>query len=192
MEHLSEAYWTNRYEEEKTGWDIGQASLPLTTYIDQMTDKNGPILIPGAGNAYEAEYLYENGFTDITICDLSIEPLKKFKGHKIIKWIHGNFFEIEEKNQFTTIIEQTFFCALHPSLRVQYVKKMMQLLAPKGKLVGLLFASEFEKEGPPYGGEINEYKILFGQFIKILVMDFAYNSIPPRKGNEIFIMLEKK
>jgi methyl halide transferase len=191
MEHLSEDYWTNRYVEEKTGWDIGQASTPLVAYIDQMKDKNAPILIPGAGNAYEAVYLYESGFTDITICDLSLEPLKKFHGHAVIKCIHGDFFELEESNKFATIFEQTFFCAIHPALRMQYLEKMTRLLSPKGKLVGLLFASDFEKEGPPFGGDINEYKILFGKSMKILVMDFAYNSILPRKDNEIFIILEK-
>ena len=50
-------YWINRYKEERTGWDIGYPSTPLKEYIDQLQDKNLRILIPGAGNGYEAEYL---------------------------------------------------------------------------------------------------------------------------------------
>jgi methyl halide transferase len=191
MNHLNEDYWTNRYTENKIGWDIGAASAPLAAYIDQMVDKEVAILIPGAGNAYEAIYLYEQGFTDITICDLSMAPLKRFEGHEVIKCVHGNFFDLEEKNQFKIIFEQTFFCALHPSLRHDYVEKMKKLLANGGKLVGLLFASTFETEGPPYGGEINEYRTLFGNTMNIVTMDTAYNSILPRKGNEIFIILQK-
>ncbi len=192
MDHLSEDYWTNRYLESKTEWDIGSASTPLVSYIDQLTDKNGSILIPGAGNAHEALYLYENGFTDITICDLSREPLKQFEGHNVIKCIHGNFFDLDEKKQYNYIFEQTFFCALHPSFRRKYVDKMTKLLKENGKLTGLLFATQFLKEGPPYGGDIDEYKILFGEKMNIVVMDIAFNSILPRKGNEIFIVLQKK
>ena len=55
-------YWDSRYETHETGWDIGEPSTPLKTYIDQLRDKSISVLIPGAGNAYEAAYLYENGF----------------------------------------------------------------------------------------------------------------------------------
>lgn len=192
MDQLGEEYWTNRYNENQTGWDIGYASTPLVEYIDQLKDKNIKILIPGAGNAYEALYLYEKGFKDITVCDLSAEPLKKFENHQVIKSIHGNFFDLEEKNQYDLILEQTFFCALDPNLRPAYVKKMVRLLSVNGKLVGLLFASQFAKQGPPFGGDISEYQILFGEHMQILVMDFARNSIIPRKGNELFIILQKK
>jgi len=53
-------YWTNRYNSDKTGWDLGEPSQPLTQYIDQIKNKEIKILIPGAGNAYEAEYLFVN------------------------------------------------------------------------------------------------------------------------------------
>ena len=42
-------YWTQRYKDDLTGWDIGAVSTPLKTYFDQLTDKNMRILIPGAG-----------------------------------------------------------------------------------------------------------------------------------------------
>lgn len=42
------------------------------------------------------------------------------------------------------LMEQTFFCAINPSLRKDYVAKMHELLAPNGKLVGVLFDKEFE------------------------------------------------
>ena len=46
-----QSYWTKRYQEESTGWDIGYPSTPLKEYIDQLEDKSISILIPGAGNA---------------------------------------------------------------------------------------------------------------------------------------------
>ena len=38
---------------------------------------------------------------------------------------------------------------------------MHQLLIPKGKLVGLLFAEKFENDHPPFGGTKEEYKKRF-------------------------------
>ena len=66
MENLEE-YWSKRYEEGQTGWDIGYPSTPIKTYIDQIKDKNLRILIPGAGNAYEAEYIFKEGFKNVFV-----------------------------------------------------------------------------------------------------------------------------
>ncbi len=105
----------------ETGWDLGAVSPPIKAYIDQLNDKNISILIPGAGNAYEAAYLFEQGFKNITVLDLAIKPLKNLKErvpdfpeHQLL---HQNFFD--HKGQYDLIIEQTFFCALDPSLRVK-------------------------------------------------------------------------
>ena len=65
-----EQYWSSRYAEERTGWDIGHPSTPLKEYIDQLQNKNLKILIPGAGNAYEAEYLFEQGFKNVYVLDI--------------------------------------------------------------------------------------------------------------------------
>ena len=69
---------------------------------------------------------------------------------------------------------------------------MGQLLRGKGKLVGLLFAQEFNRPGPPFGGTVNEYRALFSPHFDILQMDIAPDSIKPRLGNEIFILLQKR
>ena len=58
MNSSEEKYWADRYKEGRTGWDIGSPSTPLKTYLDGIKDKSAKILIPGAGNAYEACLLY--------------------------------------------------------------------------------------------------------------------------------------
>ena len=72
--------------------------------------------------------------------------------------ILGAFFE--HKGNYDLIIEQTFFCALPPTMRQKYVWKMHQLLRDSGKIVGLLFNKIFES-GPPFGGSKAEYVSLF-------------------------------
>jgi 2-keto-3-deoxy-6-phosphogluconate aldolase len=70
-EILDEQYWNNRYINNETGWDLRQVSPPLKAYFDQLENKNSSILIPGCGNAYEAIYLAEQGFTNITVIDIA-------------------------------------------------------------------------------------------------------------------------
>jgi len=59
---LTAEFWDERWKSGQIGWDIGYASPPLVTYMDQYVNKNAAILIPGCGNAYEAEYLSQKGF----------------------------------------------------------------------------------------------------------------------------------
>jgi methyl halide transferase len=186
MTQLNAGYWNNRYEEHSTGWDLGEISPPLKEFIDQLSDTSLRILIPGCGNAYEASYLLQKGFTDITLIDISTvltEALrKKFPAEK-------NEFILD--NSFDLILEQTFFCALHPSLREKYAQQMHSLLTNEGRLAGVLFNRAFEG-GPPFGGHEEEYRTLFEKYFTIDVMEPCYNSIAPRAGAELFISLSKK
>ncbi len=189
-----ETFWNHKYLSGETGWDIGYVSTPLKEYIDQLSDKNIKILIPGGGNSYEAEYLVKNGFTNVFVVDISSIPLKNlaervppFPNENLL---HSDFFELEET--FDLILEQTFFCALEPSLREDYVNKMHELLKPEGKLIGLLFNIPLNNDKPPFGGNKEEYHSLFESKFKIEKMETAYNSIPQREGNELFFKIRKK
>jgi SAM-dependent methyltransferase len=189
---LDKTYWDNQYLANTLGWDLGQVSPPIKEYIDSIPNKNAKILIPGCGNSYEAEYLLKNNFTDITVIDISptlVAALKqKFAENKNIKIVLGDFFE--HKNQYDIIIEQTFFCALHPNDREKYVFKMHELLRKNGKLIGLLFNREFEKS-PPFGGSLKEYEMLFANSFILNSISPAINSVTPRTNSELFIDFTK-
>ncbi len=183
-----ETFWNHKYLRGETGWDIGYISTPLKEYIDQLANKNLKILIPGGGNSYEAEYLFKNGFKNVYVVDISCIPLnnlaQRIPSFPKENLLHLDFFELEAT--YDLILEQTFFCALEPSLREEYVSKMHQLLKPGGKLVGLLFNIPLNTDKPPFGGDKEEYLSLFNEKFKIETMEVAYNSIEPRSGNELF------
>jgi methyl halide transferase len=193
MNTLNAEYWNKRHDAGDTPWNIKMPSPPITSYIDQLKDKNIRILIPGAGHAHEAEYLIEHGFENITICDISevaIEKMKlQMKKSVMINYVNIDFFVLD--GTFDLIIEQTFFCAIDPILRSKYVDKMSTLLKPDGKLVGVLFGIEFPHSGPPFGGHVSEYKSLFSVKLHIETMEICYNSIPQRMGNELFFICKK-
>jgi SAM-dependent methyltransferase len=191
---LGQNYWNEQYIANTTGWDLGQVSPPLKAYIDQLTNKDLKILIPGCGNSYEAEYLLKMGFTNVNLIDIApelVERLKsKFKSDPHINIILGDFFSHE--GEYDLILEQTFFCALDPALRKRYVGQMKKLLKKDGKLAGLLFVKEFEKVGPPFGGSEQEYELLFKNDFELKVFDSCYNSFEKRAGSELFVLLVKK
>jgi methyl halide transferase len=199
LDAITELYWTNRYKDQNTGWDIGYPSTPLKEYIDQLEDKSIRILIPGAGNAYEAEYLIELGFKNVYVMDISKLPLDNFMERNPNfpqeQLIEANFFE--HQGNYDLIIEQTFFCSFEPTKtnRQNYAKQMHQLLNPKGKLVGVWFdipLVEGNMDKRPFGGSKDEYWEYLNPFFETIVFENCYNSIKPRENQELFGIFIKK
>lgn len=191
---MSKDFWTQKYIDKTTGWDLGEISRPLKEYVDQLKDNSIEILIPGAGNCHEGEYLWKQGFNKVNILDISELPLLAIKnrvdGFPEGQLICTDFFELE--GQYDLILEQTFFCAINPTQRAAYAKKMSELLKPNGRLVGVMFNFPLTEEGPPFGGSIKEYEKYFKPYFDISKMETCLNSIEPRQGRELFVMLSKK
>lgn len=194
MSEIDLNYWENRYQEENTGWDIGYPAPPLQHYFDQLTDKSISIVIPGCGRAYEAEYLFNNGFRNVHLIDGAPSPLAAFKA-RVPEFpddqLHCEDF-FEHDGRYDLMMEQTFFCAIEPHLREDYVQKALALLKPGGKLMGLLFNEKFSPDGPPWGGHKEEYLPYFEPYFDLRHFEIAHNSIEPRQGRELFILLVKK
>ncbi len=192
-------YWDTRWQNAETKWDLRQPSPPLMAYADQIpADRRDlAVLIPGCGNGYEALYLLENGFTNLTMLDIAPTAIAALRerldvgfpawSERLQLWC-GDFFK--HQHQYELILEQTFFCALPPDLRPAYVLKMNELLHPGGKLTGVWFNRPFEG-GPPFGGDEEEYRALFAPHFRIKNLSACYNSIPPRAGSELFGIFEK-
>ncbi len=189
---LDQQFWDEQYQANQTGWDLGKASPPLVNLIDSLTNKALRILIPGAGNAYEAAYLLHKGFTNVTIVDIAPTVVEKlqalYAGNSNIKIVLDDFFN--HNGKYDLIIEQTFFCALPPTMRQKYVWKMHQLLNESGVLSGLLFNRTFEVS-PPFGGNQIEYEQLFNVAFNFNDLKVADNSVAPRAGFELFFNFSK-
>ncbi len=194
MEKIDKNFWEKRWNTKEIGWDVGAITTPLKTYFDQIQNKNLRILIPGCGNAYEAEYLWESGFSNVFVLDITQQALDSFskrvpqfpQSHLIC----ADFFN--HNKTYDLIVEQTFFCALNPHLRSSYAPKVSDMLNPNGKLVGLLFNIPLNESHPPFGGSKKEYEKYFEPYFNFVHFTPAYNSIKPRENNELFILFSKK
>ncbi len=190
---LDADYWNDRYKAGQTGWDMHQASPPLTDYIDTLSDKKLRILIPGCGNAHEADYLLKKGFKNVTLIDISEVVTKRIAEKYIdqpINIVCADFFK--HTGTYNLILEQTFFCTLSPMMRENYIDKCSELLVPGGKIAGVLFNKPLGIPGPPFISGDEEYKKIFGSRFTINRFEDCKNSIPPRLGKEVFFEVEKK
>ena len=191
--NLDSDYWNNRYIQNNTGWDIGYANPIHIDYVLDNIDKTARILIPGAGTGYELSKLWNCGYTNVFAIDLSPKAKELFLSQNPKfpenQYLVGDFFELNQK--FDLILEQTFFCAIEPQLRSQYANKAHTILNTNGKLFGVLFSIQFQG-GPPFGGNIAEYKMLFHSKFSILKLEKSYQSISPRQDKELIIELMKK
>ena len=154
------------------------------------------ILIPGAGRGFEVGYAYEIGFKNVYYLDFSNSASQKFKkqfpNFPKSQIITDNFFNLSNyNNYFDTIIEQTFFCAISPNKRVQYINKNFELLKKNGKIIGLLFNINLNEKSPPFGGTKESYELLFKGKFNILKIETCYNSVSPRANNELWVSMEK-
>lgn len=197
MQNLNAEYWNNRYLQGQTGWDMGHSSPALIEYASQVLNKNIKVLIPGCGNAHEAEDLIKTGFTNITILDYApaaVSNISNRYAHLIndglLQVICKDFFDFYD--EYDLILEQTFFCAINPALRPEYAKQMYNLLKPGGTLAGLFFNFELTDDGPPFGGSLSEYEGYFSPYFDIKTFEPARNSIVPRTGRELFAILKRK
>lgn len=193
---LTYQYWEERYKDNLTGWDVGYPTPALIEYVINKIDKKSKILIPGSGYGHEATFLFRHGYWNVFVCEFSDFAIREFKNkcpefpdEKIFK---KDFFLLNKSDYFDVILEQTFFCAIHPELRKKYFDQCHRLLCKDGKLAGVLFNTVFENTGPPFGGTEGEYrKMLDLKKWKILKWEACRNSIEPRKGREWWMELQK-
>ena len=108
--------------------------------------------------------------------------------------LQENFFE--HNNQYDLIFEQTFFCSFVPTTknRSTYAQQMANLLKPGGKLVGLWFNIPLTDDmvKRPFGGSKELYLNYLNPHFSTTTFSSSYNSIPPRKDNELFGIFLKK
>jgi methyl halide transferase len=190
---LNATYWDTRHLRGETGWDIKMVSPPLKSYFDAPIQELGHVLIPGCGQAYEAEYLLQIGCSHVAVLDFAPSLVKELSTRlegTSVQVICDDVFK--HTGRYDTIAEQTLFCAIDPSQRIRYINQIADLLQPNGIWFGVLFDREFEKEGPPFGGSVNEYESLLSIRFELLTMEKCTCSIPQRMGTEVFFIARKK
>ena len=144
-------FWDKRFGEGTTPWNAGGVPQALTAYVAHAEGKPRT-LIPGCGHAWEAAWLAAQGW-DVTALDFSAAAIDA-AGQLLGDWpgqlVCDDFFSFAPPAAYELIYERAFLCALPRKLWENYGRRMHDLLAPGGRLVGFFFLRE-EPKGPPFG-----------------------------------------
>jgi len=194
----SPKFWEDIYLEDDAGWDLGGPTPIFESMDSDMV--NGNICILGCGRGYDAVQFAKRGL-DVTAVDFApsaIHSLKELVHEAQVKIniIQTDIFSLapEHMNAYDCIIEQTCFCAIHPSRRGKYEQLAKSILKSNGRLIGLWFPLDktLEEGGPPWGTSIEEVKSIFDEGWIIENEEFPDLSIEPRKGREKLIIFRKQ
>ncbi|MCF6208829.1 MAG: TPMT family class I SAM-dependent methyltransferase [Ghiorsea sp.] len=157
--------WELLYQEQDTGWDRGEVSPALHTWLDNNAlDGAKTVLIPGCGRGYEVVELAKRGF-DVTALDLAPSAIAHLD--EVLKEADVcattacvNIFEYHKPENFDVVYEQTCLCAIEPSEREKYAQAVYSWLKPQGKLL-LNLMQTGDAGGPPFHCDLMHAKQLF-------------------------------
>ena len=188
--------WQRHYEENDLGWDLGQVAPPFVKLWQEEKLLLGKVLVPGCGRGHEVVFLAENGF-DVTAIDFSsgaVTYLKNALKKRNLEGriLHQDFFSLDESHEgvYDLVLEQTFFCAISPKQRRDYVLNVSRILKPGGILVGLFYHTD-EQGGPPYNTTREDIEMHFSKKFEIQELDKTSLSAEQRKDKEWLGILKK-
>jgi methyl halide transferase len=209
--------WDRAYQESTTPWDLGGPTPEFLRLLEEekifggkpgfaTSGSDAPkVLIPGCGRGYDVLAFAECGFQVVGL-DFSAEAIQDARkiqaereaklGRSLrVEWGEGDFFHwsmgLENQSRFDFLVEYTFFCAIAPARRADYVKAAHRVLKPSGTLVGLFFPFEKRDGGPPFALDLENVKADFSNLFSGEWREPGA-SIKPRLGREKLGILHPK
>lgn len=166
--------WEELYQIGDTHWDKGEASPGLVDWLERKKgDFHGSVLVPGCGFGHDVRALAKAGF-DVLGMDVAPSAVTGATEHPQnanlqIRFQEGDFFsKPSDAGEFNLVFEHTFFCAIDPSQREQYVQCLLQWLKPGGYFLAIHYLLPKDEEGPPFGTDVKEVKERFSPYLELL------------------------
>lgn len=185
--------WNGRYEEGKTGWDLGGAPPVLLRTIPRFTtrpgadDRTAPlrVLVPGCGRGHDAVAWARAGAvtTGIDFAPLAIEAARAVaeSAGVAVNYVQADVFSLPPTlhGAFDLVWEQTCFCAIPREMRRAYAASMTTALAPGGVLLGL-FWNHGREGGPPFDVALEHVREAFDGLMVVDEVSEVHDSVEAR------------
>ncbi len=202
------SFWSQSYS-EGSGWELGQAHPKLKEALQgdlkKIIEKNGVsnFLVPGAGRGQDALLLAQYG--KVVALDFAKEAKADFvQMHKGSEYFSSIDYKLNDVFEYLkglsdgsvdAVFEHTFFCAIEPIRRKEYVEQVLRVLKPNGGLwFGVFFLLEHGM-GPPFAltqWELREYiSNTFETKLDILEWERIKNSPQGRAHKELWAVFRK-
>lgn len=159
-------HWNKVYETKKpteVSWYEPMPEVSLTYITDCKLEKDAAIIDIGGGDSFLAEFLLAQGFTDITVVDISekaIERAKERLGEKAdeVNWIVADVSKFQPERQYDLWHDRAVFHFLTEESQIEnYLLNAKEAVKPGGFVV----MGTFSENGPTKcsGLEIKQYSI---------------------------------
>lgn len=192
--------WDKCWEERATPWDLGQVT-PIVSHLVQQQGLLpwGRVLVPGCGAAYDVLALASPNRYVIGV-DISEKAVKRAQelassapNAKYCEFVKTDFFTWAPAEPFDLIFDYTFFCAIEPSMRSAWGKRVAELLKHNGELITLMFPIGDHEGGPPYAVSIPRYEeVLHPLGFEAISIENNELAVGRRKGREMLGRWKRK
>lgn len=160
-EHWDNIYRTKRLTEVSWYEPVPETSL---TFIKSMNlDKNARIIDVGGGDSFLADFLLMEGYTNISVLDISEEALGRIQsrlGDRAgeINWIVADASEFEPDETYDLWHDRAAF---HFLTEEEQIENYLSTLRRAVKPGGYVLLATFSKKGPTKcsGIEIKQYSV---------------------------------
>lgn len=159
-------HWETIYQTKKPTDVSWYQSRPVTSlnFISELDlKKDAKIIDIGAGESFLANFLLEDGFSDLTILDISEEALDHARSRlaekaKTLKWITADISNFVPEEKYDLWHDRAAFHFLTEETQIQnYLKTLENSINPGGYVI----LGTFSEKGPEKcsGLEIKQYSI---------------------------------
>ena len=143
------AHWENIYRDKtplEVGWHQETPDLSLQLIHNTRLDYDAPIIDVGGGASILVDYLCDEGYTNITVLDISEKALVYAQdrlGDKAgkVEWYAEDVVHFNSPHQFSLWHDRAVFHFMtEKSDRRNYVNSVKRMLDPEGHLIIAAFA----------------------------------------------------
>ena len=203
MQEPQKLHWENVYETKNANEVSWTQSIPQTS-LDLIRSCNLPktasIIDVGGGDSQLVDYLLDDGFTNISVLDISEKAITKAKqrlGKKgnAVNWIVSDITSFEPKTQFNVWHDRAAFHFLTSEKQVEKYISIAERMVKD-----YLIIATFSEQGPKKcsGLDIKQYSeekiadLFRNEFVKVKC--FTEDHITPfdTKQNFLFCIFKKK
>ncbi|MGE3974100.1 MAG: methyltransferase domain-containing protein [Bdellovibrionales bacterium] len=190
-------FWGDYYQkDELPPWDLDQYNPNLNGILAQLKLNKSKILVLGAGQGHDANFLAEQGHI-VTAVDYSPAAQKSFTQRYpqslVANYTVRDVFQLppEWLNSFDLVFDHTLFCAIPPRQRKSLIQVWKKVLKPRGHLLSIFFLLT-RTSGPAYGVTEWEAQQLMQKDFDFIYWSRAKNSAQSRKNKELIVYAQKK